>query len=960
MNECNGLYPTSRGAGFRALLIICGIVLAAGIPAGCQQAEPSDAELLEQAKVAVDNERTAAAMVALRNAIKKNPRNAEARLLLGDLHLKAENWRGALKELRKANQLGVPLAEVVVSLSKAMLMDGQYRELLIEIPTEMTALNQADGARVLVARGDALALLGETSAAIDSYRRAGEKNANDPLPWIGLSRLYLVENDLPMAEKTIAGAERVAPDNSEVMELRAILLRRHHEYFKALQLSRKILEHDPDYARAVSGAGWNLLHLGNIDEAADYAQRLQQMQGSQRDAALLLASIQLQRGDSEAAETTLQGVKVIGDSSAFELYLRGRVHYSLDQFEQAELLLTRLVKRYPGFTVARLMLSQLYQQTERLEKSVALLSEANISGSLDLMANTQLTIAYLQLGHHQAAIGTLKRIATSNSPAAAQAESVLAMVESGDTHEAMKALTEPNETTGQAADTIPKEAEPIVTLIKAGEFDQAIAAANELSALRPKDPTADNLAALAYRAQGNIPQAKKAFERALSRAPGDPAASTGLAGLALLAGNNAAAIGYYQAALDRHPNHAPVVLLMADAERKMKNFESSEKRLQGLIRLAPSAWPQRVLLAKLYLDQNHPQEALEVLEEYRAFQGTTRNAEVLTELGRAQLALGRSDAAIETLGRAATITPDVGRVHYLLASAYQTAGDSVGYRKHLIRTLELSPSYHFPAGLRLVRLALAEQDIEEARKWLEPIVEKYPERTDTLVARADLAMLSQQPGEAVALYRQALNSHPDPRLVTTLATAQMRANDAKAAQETLEAWVAEHPKDALPLSTLANLQLMLGQAEQGLRNLKRLIELTPDNPVVLNNLALMTWRDDPTAARSYAQRGVVASNENPQALDTLGIILLKTGDSQAAADVFGRALAGAPDNLNFALHKAAALLESGDTGEARRILEAITSSGDEFEERARAEQLLELARRAAAMSDEDSAAKVVQ
>ena len=74
-------------------------------------------------------------------------------------------------------------------------------------------------------------------------------------------------------------------------------------------------------------------------------------------------------------------------------------------------------------------------------------------------------------------------------------------------------------------------------------------------------------------------------------------------------------------------------------------------------------------------------------------------------------------------------------------------------------------------------------------------------------------------------------------------------------------------------------------------------------------------------------------------MDTLGVILLATGENVEALDLLRRAHNKNPTGP-ISFHLAQALLANGAKADARRVLEKLVASTTKFEERREAEALL--------------------
>jgi spermidine synthase len=116
----------------------------------------------------------------------------------------------------------------------------------------------------------------------------------------------------------------------------------------------------------------------------------------------------------------------------------------------------------------------------------------------------------------------------------------------------------------------------------------------------------------------------------------------------------------------------------------------------------------------------------------------------------------------------------------------------------------------------------------------------------------------------------------------------------------------------------------LGETAGAILNYRAVIDLDPENGAALNNLAWILAQDPATAgeAVAFAARAV-ALEPTPGNRDTHGFALLRAGRSAEAERLFRDILSDAPDDPDARLHLAMLLSETGRSGEARPILEAL-------------------------------------
>jgi Flp pilus assembly protein TadD len=103
---------------------------------GCDRsARLTEQEHIQRAKDFEDKGDVRGSIIELKNAIQKNPDSPQARMLLGQVYLKAGSGAEAEKELLRAQQLGISRDSLAPQLGEALLLMGEYQRLLDEIQT---------------------------------------------------------------------------------------------------------------------------------------------------------------------------------------------------------------------------------------------------------------------------------------------------------------------------------------------------------------------------------------------------------------------------------------------------------------------------------------------------------------------------------------------------------------------------------------------------------------------------------------------------------------------------------------------------------------------------------------------------------------------------------------------------------------------------------------------------------
>jgi Flp pilus assembly protein TadD len=139
--------------------------------------------------------------------------------------------------------------------------------------------------------------------------------------------------------------------------------------------------------------------------------------------------------------------------------------------------------------------------------------------------------------------------------------------------------------------------------------------------------------------------------------------------------------------------------------------------------------------------------------------------------------------------------------------------------------------------------------------------------------------------------------------------------------QTAEAWLERHPDDAPAWRRVAQLYSRVGRNRDASEAYVTVLKMDPNDPIALNNLAMLLKDIKPMRALDLAQRAARSAPTSGDVLDTLGALALATGQTPLALDALRRAYDAAPENPTIQLNYARALLAAGHNEPAREILE---------------------------------------
>ena len=112
------------------------------------------------------------------------------------------------------------------------------------------------------------------------------------------------------------------------------------------------------------------------------------------------------------------------------------------------------------------------------------------------------------------------------------------------------------------------------------------------------------------------------------------------------------------------------------------------------------------------------------------------------------------------------------------------------------------------------------------------------------------------------------------------------------------------------------------------------------NAAVLNNLAWVYYEQGDARALEYAEKAYNLMPDQAPIIDTLGWILVQKGQVKRGVELLQAAVAKAPTSLDIRYHLAAGLEKAGRRDDARKELERVLKSNENFPEVNAARELL--------------------
>jgi len=889
----------------------------------CGEQGADTAEEVAQARRHADSGEWRAAIIELKNVLQKAPDNADARLLLGRVHVRTGNGAAAEKELQRALRFGKREQEVAYWHARAVFQQGEFNRLLEEI--EVSSEWPADvRARVLAVR----------------------------------ARAEIATGDLAGAEASLEQAEAVSAVTLEARLARLQLALAHNRTERAQGIGEALVEEHPE-----SGRAWGLLgraHLarGELERADDALGHAIELIVHPYRERLLRAQLRLGLGDAEGARTDIEWLSKNAGEHPAVLFAEGLLALAEDNRDDACARFSQALAKAPDMREARYYVGVCHFRDGEYNQATANLENA-YQGASRPRVGRMLAATYLAQGRYERAREVLRPVLRAN-PEDMGALALMARTESaqGNTSEALDYLRRLAELRpddpgiqlqlgmgllqageyeeGRSAlgdvlaldpDSGPAGALLVITHLREGEFEQAMNEARRLAEEQPEASLPLTLQGVVLMAQGEREAARERLQEALERDPADPGARHALARMALQENDAEAARRHFEAVLDQRPGHTSTLLQLAELEARSGHPERIEPLLERAHGSAPEALRPRVLLARFALGKGEHARALELLE---GVEGSARNdPRVLVVQANAYLRMEQPLQALEPLRRLMEQRPEAPLPYLLLARAYGALGEEQQALEQLDRILEFDPDNPFVLLVQ-ARAKVRQGEFDRAGELLSRVPEERRGHPWYLDTRGNLALRAGEHDQALDYYRRAYEASPSGTTVAKAAAAYRSLGKAGAAEALLQQHLQRQPDDFEAHQALGGLYVEQGRDVEAAEAYKTVLQHDPGSVEALNNLGWVLRKENPNEALRYAEHALTLRPDDPRIIDTVGTVYLELGEPEQAIAHMRKAVTLAPEAPVLRYHLARALAAAGNEHEARLQLRDALEAGAAF------------------------------
>jgi putative PEP-CTERM system TPR-repeat lipoprotein len=424
-----------------------------------------------------------------------------------------------------------------------------------------------------------------------------------------------------------------------------------------------------------------------------------------------------------------------------------------------------------------------------------------------------------------------------------------------------------------------------------GQHKEADNTFKQVLTLKPNNMIALHYFTEMHMANGQIQTALDYALRALQEDPQDLKSLDYVYRLSTPLGKLESNIVYLQDAYQKHSSDIRYRILLATARFALADYDSVKDLLAEVVVTPRTPTAHYSLLSSSYLQLKQPIEAKRIFAQWRKHHPKMLEP-YIKELALLELEQNWLDS-LELINQALRHHPRLNALLIIKATA----------QMELKRFAE--------ASITLNKLTPAGQQSDKGK-----------------LAKATLAYHENRLEEALVVFSELYEQTPRENLAHKIADVHFKLLQPKVATDFLATHIDVFPEDRVAKLMYASKMIDV-DIIQAINALQTLNQEMPNNVFIVNNLAYAHLQAQQLKkAENMARQALELQPENPNILDTFGLIKAAQGENEQALLYFKMAYQANPYAVEIALNYSEALIDAQQISQAKRILTSLSTKDD--------------------------------
>ncbi|MGZ5756829.1 MAG: XrtA/PEP-CTERM system TPR-repeat protein PrsT, partial [Burkholderiales bacterium] len=388
--------------------------------------------------------------------------------------------------------------------------------------------------------------------------------------------------------------------------------------------------------------------------------------------------------------------------------------------------------------------------------------------------------------------------------------------------------------------------------------------------------------------------------------------------------------------LAKNPNHMQALVGLAALRARIASPPAGQPRsapdaeavalLEKAIAANPTEMAPRLALIGYLVTSNDSKGGARAAQD--AVAAFPDRPEILDAAGRAYQAAGDTFQALKMFEKLAALQRGSPQPYLRMAEIQLAAKNKDEAIDSLRKALDIKPDA-VEAQRGLIALEVDAGRIADAMTIARNVQKQRPKESIGYLFEGDIQATQKKWPEAAAAYRAGLEQVGSTDLATRL-HATLANSNINEADRFGAAWQKDHPKDNAFRLYLAEQAASKKDYATAVQQYRKLVEAQPNNPIMLNNLAWAEGQLKDPKAISHAETANKLAPNQPPIMDTLGSLLVDSGNTTRGLELLQKASAMAPNLASIRLNFARALIKAGQKDAARKELDELAKLGDKF------------------------------
>ncbi|WP_293265727.1 XrtA/PEP-CTERM system TPR-repeat protein PrsT [Neptunomonas sp.] len=873
-----------------------------------------------------------ASIVQLKNALQVDPRHLPSLVLSGEVYLKQGDAKAAEYVLQQALLFGADASLITINLANTYLLLGKYSKIISDLPIE--GLPPRIKVDLLGYRAEAYTLLDELGEARESIDVALRVDPSALLPRLASVILLIREGAYEDALKNSQQLIIDWPSDARSWNSHASVVHALGDLKLAIRTYEKALILQASHVDARVAKIGALIDLDRLDEASVDLGFLKRESPYEPRAAYFRGLLLSKMGSDEKARlefvrcteviAVLPKEKVRADPQL--LMAAALAHHALKQWESVRTYLEMYLRKVPSDIGAHKLLADVLLGQGEQEQAIKLLNTIRPLAKTDASILTMLAAAYSQTGRDARATKLLEEAVLFGNSLYIETQLAKSQLKSGSVIEGMQALESiyAKEPTQKTAFLL------TVMYLKQKIFDKAEVSARRLVSFSSENATYRNLLGVALFSQRKMDDARNQFAAILKDDPAFSAAKINLVKINIAENKLLDARTQMNELLAFVPENTTVMLQVSRLEYVSGNHTEALKWAEKA-----SALESKSLEVVLYLADLYVRLGMYDLAENTVRAGVQSHADnlaVLSLLGQIQGIKNEPKAAQVTFKRMVKIAGFDADALYKIANLQLRINEVADARYSLTKALQGRPGF-YPAEVLMTELSIKLGMFVGAEKAALKLQERYPNNPIGFQLLGDVFMEQLQFDKADEQYILGLSIKPVSALVINRFRALKAQNKGDESGDLLEWWLQSYPEDTTVKLAFSEHLLADSQYEKAVDVMQQLLSNFPESALLLNNMAYALYKLNHPDALVYARNAYKKASDIPQVADTLGWLLVESGNAEEGLKYLREASSRQSNAPDIHYHLAVALKSLGRVKEAAIYLDKALLTGVEFEGR---------------------------